>query len=73
MTHKGVELLNHTYFGFHDEDLDKTFKLYSNKHKGLLSLNKVWTLRELIETLKKIYCNKIGYDYRRIDLKKKIF
>ena len=35
------------------------------QEKSYVTVSSKETLKELIDTLKKIYCNKIGYDYRR--------
>lgn len=33
---------------------------------GITNIDKKWKLRDLIAELKKIYCNKIGYQYQHI-------
>lgn len=49
--------LFHTYYGFTDKDLDRTFNIGPGILPGFSSGDgKKMTLREIIDHLKKIYC-----------------
>ena len=53
-------------YGFSDAILDKKLFIDLDNWGGLLARKKHWTLRELIDTLEKAYCGKIGVEYMHI-------
>jgi len=58
--------LDHKYYGFTDADLDREFYINPEIFSGVLRRKNVWKLGELIDTLKKIYCGKAGFEYLHI-------
>lgn len=58
--------LDHKYYGFTDNDLDREFYLDSPQIQGLLGMKKTWKLRDLIDSLKIAYCQRIGVEYMHI-------
>lgn len=60
------DLLNYKAYGFTEADLDREFYVDMPELSGLLSRKKNWTLKELIESYKKAYCNKIGVEFMHI-------
>eukprot|EP00760_Papus_ankaliazontas_P000627 PhM_4_TR10153/c1_g1_i2/m.7825/K00164/OGDH, sucA; 2-oxoglutarate dehydrogenase E1 component len=55
------------YFGFTEADMDRRFALgVLPKLGGFHSHPRILTLREVISELKKVYCNKIGWEYMHI-------
>lgn len=62
---ESVPELDPTYHGFSEADMDKTFDV------SFAGLNKSATLREIVDTLRHVYCNSIGVEYMHIgDLQK---
>jgi len=60
------DLLNISTYGFSQEDLDKSFYIDLPLWGGMLAKKKVWTLRELRDSLENAYCGKIGVEYMHI-------
>lgn len=58
--------LDFKMYGFSEQDLDRTFYLGSGILYGYSKTKKQLTLREIIDTLKKIYCSNIGIEYAHI-------
>ncbi|KAI8891013.1 oxoglutarate dehydrogenase, E1 component [Backusella circina FSU 941] len=58
--------LAHTYYGFKDRDLDRTFTIGPGILPAFTSSGATLTLREIIDHLKKIYCGSIGVEYIHI-------
>jgi len=58
--------LDHKYYGFTDADLNREFYLNPEIFSGIIKNKHTWKLGELIETLKKIYCGKAGFEYLHI-------
>lgn len=52
-----------------EQDLDRQFYIDVPEWGGMLRMKKNWTLRELLESLKKAYCGKIGVEYMHIPYK----
>ena len=62
---ENVPELDPTYHGFSEADMEKTFEV------SFAGLNKSATLREIVDTLRHVYCNSIGVEYMHIgDLRK---
>ncbi|EGR28489.1 hypothetical protein IMG5_174430 [Ichthyophthirius multifiliis] len=56
--------LSHKDYGFTDQDLNKEIYIKDNRILGITNTQKSsWILKDLLDTLKKIYCGKIGYQY----------
>lgn len=51
--------LSHTYYGFTERDLDRTFSLGPGILPAFMDKGKSLTLREIIDTLQKTYCKYI--------------
>ena len=49
-----------------EQDLDRQFYIDVPEWGGMLRMKKNWTLRELLDSLKKAYCGKIGVEYMHI-------
>lgn len=47
------------FYGFKEEDLEKVYPISEKKIASFLDKKKDWTLREIDETLRKIYCGKV--------------
>jgi 2-oxoglutarate dehydrogenase E1 component len=56
-------LLDITYYGFSETDLDKTFIIDLPNMAGLFKEKKRWTLREVRSALENAYCGKVGVEY----------
>lgn len=63
--------LSHTDFGFSDADLEKEVFINDGRVEGITMNAKksTWILKDLIAHLKKIYCNKVGYQFMHINNK----
>ena len=61
-----LEKMDYRSYGFSDAILDRKLHIDLEDWGGLLSTKKEWTLRELIDTLEKAYCGKIGVEYMHI-------
>ena len=53
-------------YGFTDKDLDREFYIDAPELAGLLRRQKKWKLRDLLDSLDKAYCGKIGVEYMHI-------
>jgi 2-oxoglutarate dehydrogenase E1 component len=60
---QNIDRLDYRFHGFTDVDLDKEYYIDSSYQRGLLSMKKVWKLRDLIDSLEKAYCGSIGVDF----------
>lgn len=58
--------LDYQHYGFSPEDLNKEFEIDSEHSRDLLSKKPKWKLSDLLDTLKKIYSDKIGFEYMHI-------
>ncbi|KAI8146325.1 oxoglutarate dehydrogenase, E1 component [Fennellomyces sp. T-0311] len=58
--------LSHTYYGFSEKDLDRTFSLGPGILPAFMEKGKSLTLREIIDNLNKTYCGSIGIEYIHI-------
>ena len=61
-----LEKMDYRSYAFSDAILDRKLHIDLEDWGGLLSTKKEWTLRELIDTLEKAYCGKIGVEYMHI-------
>lgn len=61
-----TKLVDHKYYGFTDEDLEREFYIDAPELAGLLTKKKNWKLKELIDAYKKSYCGKIGVEFMHI-------
>ena len=61
-----LEKMDYKSYGFSDAILDRKLFIDLEDWGGLLATKKEWTLRELISTLEKAYCGKIGVEYMHI-------
>lgn len=59
-------ILNYQTYGFVEADLDVTYHVDFPFLGGILSKQKDWKLRDLIEALHNAYCSKIGVEYTHI-------
>jgi len=60
------KLIDYTYYGFTEADLDRSFYIDVPELGGILSKKKEWTLRELNDALKNAYSGKIGVEFMHI-------
>ena len=60
------KLIDPSYYGFEEKDMDRTFYIDVPQFGGILQRQKTWKLRELIQTLQKAYCDKIGVEFMHI-------
>ncbi|KAI3644982.1 hypothetical protein MP228_011146 [Amoeboaphelidium protococcarum] len=58
--------LEYQYYGFTDQDLDRTFHLGQGVLPHYKHVKDKYTLREIIQILKDIYCGSIGVEYTHI-------
>lgn len=66
ITTRDLDLLNPAHYGFHEEDMERTFNVDLPQLGGLLARKKQWKLREILDTLKNAYCQKIGVEYMHV-------
>ena len=59
-------MVDHKSYGFTDADLDREFYVDAPELAGLLRRKKQWKLRELIDSYKNAYCQKIGVEFMHI-------
>lgn len=58
--------LKYTHYGFTEKDLDRVFHLGQGMLPGFLGTKDKMTLGEIIQSLEKTYCGKIGIEYAHI-------
>lgn len=58
--------LDYKYYGFTEADLNKEFNICLANPKGVVSKKDKWKLKDLIEELKRIYCNSITLERSHI-------
>lgn len=59
-------LLDINYYGFEEKDMDRTFYIDTPQSGGILSKQKSWKLRELVQALQTAYCGNVGVEYMHI-------
>lgn len=64
--------LDYRTYGFTEADLDREFFIDATELGGIMRIKKHWKLRDLIETLQKIYSDKLGFEYLHITDNKKV-
>lgn len=65
--HKAMKkLVELSYYGFEEKDMDKTFYIDLPQFGGILQKKKTWTLRELHKVLKEAYSGKIGVEFMHV-------
>lgn len=57
--------ISHKDYGFTDEDLEKEYYIHDHG-AGFTSQSKRIKLKNLIEKMQEVYCNKIGYQYMHL-------
>jgi len=60
------ELIEPSFYGFTEEDLDRTYYVDVNQMGGMIAKQKTWILRDLIKALENAYCKNIGIEYMHI-------
>ena len=60
------ELIDPTFYGFSEADLERDFYVDVNQMGGVLGRQKDWKLRDLVEALRNAYCGKIGVEFMHI-------
>ena len=63
---KMKELIDPSFYGFTEQDLDRTFYVDIHQMGGIISRQKTWVLRDLIQALQNAYCKHIGVEYMHI-------
>lgn len=58
--------LDYSYYGFTQEDLDRTFHLGAGMLPGFSATTQKMTLREILKILEDTYCGSIGIEYTHI-------
>lgn len=58
--------LNPLFYGFTEADMDRLFYLGEGVLPNFLHERKQMTLRKILSSLRKVYCQKIGYEYMHI-------
>lgn len=65
-TDNHIPELEPEYYGFTESDMDRSFQLGSGVLPAFLQEKSQMTLREIIASLRQIYCKSIGYEYIHI-------
>lgn len=60
------ELIDPTFYGFTEADLERDFHVDVNQMGGILSRQKDWKLKDLVAALRTAYCGKVGVEYMHI-------
>lgn len=60
------ELLDPSFYGFTEADLNKEVHVDVSNLGGILSQQKTWVLRDLVSALRNAYCGKVGVEYMHI-------
>ena len=58
--------LDYKYYGFTEADLDRTFHLGQGMLPGFYEVNARMTLRDIIQSLRNVYCSSIGIEYTHV-------
>jgi len=60
------KLVDYRYYGFTEADLNRKFYIELPIMSGLISRQKEWVLKDLIQALETAYCGRIGVEYMHI-------